>query len=91
MRTLFLRSWWLFLFFMICSAGYYRGARNLENEHIKLSQMYSELQNKKIITQKTQENLILQIKSQEDYDWKELTLMRVLGLTPEETTKIVFQ
>lgn len=58
--------------------------------HRELNRQLMELKNAHIEALKRNENLLKQINSQSDPAWVELTLIKVLGLVPENQTKIYF-
>jgi hypothetical protein len=55
-----------------------------------LQERLNELENEKRLALDLRENLLYQINSQSDHDWIELTLMKGLGLVPEDQTKVFF-
>lgn len=81
------RWWWVALFSLICLLAFEHVAdkKNKERE-ILLSQL-QKLQSEKNIALEIHEELLRQINSQSDPAWIELTLMKVLGLTPDGQTK----
>ena len=70
---------------------YERGIRALNENGRQLIDKLEELQNEKNNLLKLQEELQLQINSQNDPEWIELTLMKNLGLVPEGQYKIYIQ
>lgn len=84
------KSWWTILFILICLFTYDLASRKKvrieKNLQAKLSQLEIS------ITQAEQKQLSLQeqIDAQNDTDWIELTLMRKLGLVPENQQKVTF-
>lgn len=86
----FLKSWWLILFVVACYAFYERGLREYTNDFSKLQHQYLDLQKEKALASSQQENLTLQINSQSDPDWVELTLIKDLGVVAEGQTKVLF-
>lgn len=85
------RNWWVVLFLLGCYLFYERGMELREADYSKLLKQYKELQIEEKKALSRRENLILQINSQSDPAWVELTLMKVLGLVPEEQIKVVFK
>lgn len=84
------KSWWVILFFLLTYFAFDQALhrKNLEQEN---------LQNKRasyLLEKKTQADeqarLQLEIDSQKDPAWIEMTLLRCLGLVPEGQTKIFF-
>jgi hypothetical protein len=86
-----LDSWWVFVFLIFCSALYMQGINQVDKEYQKLLRTSLELHSKKTCLLEMQDDLSLQIASQDDYDWIELTLMRKLSVTPEKARKIYFK
>lgn len=85
-----MRSWWVVLFILGCYICYEQGLRKREADFVKLQQHFQDLQQEKVLAIRQQENLLMQINSQSDPDWVELTLMKGLGLVPEGQTKVLF-
>lgn len=75
---------------LCCYILYVHGLSKRDRDFKKLHSQYIDLQReyKRAISQK--ENLLLQINSQSDPEWVELTLMKGLGLVPDGQTKVVF-
>lgn len=61
-----------------------------QHDFVKLSEQLSQLELEKEKALKTKEELMLHINSESDPAWVELTLMKELGLTPEDYTKVFF-
>jgi hypothetical protein len=83
-------SWWVILFMLFCYMLYEHGMRARNKDFAKLNEHLSELKALKEKSLKTQEEYLLQINSQSDPAWVELTLMKGLGLVPEGQTKVYF-
>lgn len=88
---LILKSWWVILFILACYMAYERGIRKTQGQYEQLVKQHQELQAELRESLTLQEELILQINSQSDPAWVELTLMKGLGLVPEGQTKIFFK
>lgn len=69
---------------------YEQQLRKRNNQFTLLQKNLVELQKQKFDMLALQEDLLLQINSQSDPEWVELTLMRGLGLVPEGYTKVYF-
>lgn len=76
---------------LVCFMLYENGMRKRNYEYAKLLTSFEELQMKKKEALALRDHLILQINSQSDPAWVELTLMRGLGLVPEGATKVYFK
>jgi|GEM_PF-631981 len=83
-------SWWVVLFLILCYATYEQASKHYKIEYEQLSQQLSKLVEEKEIALHTRQDLLLQINSQNDPAWVELTLMKVLGVVPEGQTKVFF-
>ena len=84
------KSWWVYLFILFCYMLYEQGLRTRNRDFDKLSVQLEMLQKEKKELLAKQEELLLQINSQSDPAWVELTLMKGLGLVPEGATKFYF-
>ena len=69
---------------------YEQGLRKRDMNYKKLSAQLEEFQQQKKNALAVQEDLLLQINSQSDPEWVELTLMKGLGLVPEGYYKVYF-
>jgi hypothetical protein len=85
-----LYSWWVIIFFLLCYITYEQASKKIHREYEKLEQRQQELAAEKVAALKLQEDYLLQINSQSDQAWIELTLIKGLGLVPEDQTKIFF-
>ena len=84
------QCWWVFLFVVICFGLYFHAAYK-KKETIQTLDAY--LQNLRVEKQsllEEREELLLNINSQSDPAWIELTLMKGLGLVPEGKVKVYF-
>ncbi|MBA3815691.1 MAG: hypothetical protein H0X29_04065 [Parachlamydiaceae bacterium] len=86
----FLYSWWIILFTICCYLAYEQGLVKRDKDFDKLHAQYIELQKENKRSLALQEKLLLQVNSQSDVEWVELTLMKGLGLVPDGQTKVVF-
>lgn len=84
------KSWWVILFFLLI---FFAFDQAMQRKKVELSN----LENKKVahleerrVKEEEQKLLLLQINSQSDPAWIELTLMRCLGLVPEGERKVFF-
>lgn len=89
-QSVFIRSWWVIAFLLLCLIVYEQGlkARNLLYQ--QLTENLAELQHEKLEALREQKNLQLQVNSQSDLAWIELTLMKGLGVVPEGMQKVYF-
>ena len=86
----FIQSWWLILFIICCYVFYERGISRHADDFNKLQRQYSHLQKEKAFVSVHRENLMLQINSQSDPEWVEMTLINGLGLVKEDQVKVLF-
>lgn len=89
-EVIILKSWWVILFFLLCTFAYDKAIRHKKLEENKLSEKLFQLEKEYEIALARQEDLKLQIASFDDEAFIELTLMRRLGLVPEGQTKVHF-
>lgn len=87
---LFFRSWWVIAFILICAIFYEQGLKGREASFKQLKEQQASLQLEKQRSIELQRNLQQQINSQSDLAWLELTLMKGLGLVPENEQKVFF-
>lgn len=86
----FWKSWWVCLVVLTCLIIAEQGlkATKSEYDHLQKQLMQLELEKEKALA--LRENLKLQINSQSDPAWVELTLKKGLGLSPEGQKKFLF-
>jgi hypothetical protein len=90
--TLYLvKSWWVWVFLVACFGLYEQGAKKISHKIALLDKEMSELQTKYERALVQQEELSLQVASQNDPAWVELVLIRALGYVPEGSKKIYFR
>lgn len=85
-----IHSWWVILFMIACYAMYERALYHSDNTYRQFYEQRLGLEKEKQKLLDQQQELKLQIQSQNDPAWIELTLMRKLGLVPDGQTKIYF-
>jgi len=85
------RHWWILLFLIVCLILYEQRVNSYRDQQIYLSTRLAELQTEKTMLQARQDDIKLQVNSQSDPMWIELTLMKVLGVVPEGQKKMYFQ
>lgn len=86
----FFQFWWVIAFVIGCSIVFERSLKEKSLIFNELTKQLSQLQHAKEQAIVEQQDLLLQINSQNDPAWIELTLMRALGLVPEGHQKIFF-
>jgi hypothetical protein len=90
-EEMFLRSWWVILFMILCYMFFEQSIKHRDIEYVKLYHQLVDLREARKIALADQQKLLMHINSQSDPAWIELTLMRVLGLVPEGQVKVYFQ
>lgn len=85
-----MQSWWVILFVLIAAIVYERALNSQVENYHQLQLRLKELEEEKRLTLIKNERLLQQINSQSDYEWIEITLIKGLGLVPEEQTKVFF-
>lgn len=89
-EKLFWSSWWVCAVVLMGGIFLEQGLKALRHEHEQLNQQLSLLSDEKERAVVLRDNYKLQINSQSDPAWVELTLMKELGLVPEGHTKVLF-
>ncbi len=82
--------WWVFLFISLCTGVYLNAAHKKEQVLQSLQRQHDKLVQEKELALQQNEDLHLQINSQSDPEWIQLTLMKGLGLVPEGYVKVYF-
>jgi len=85
------RSWWLLVLLITCAIVLENALSKERQEYAKLSAQWHHLQAEKERLLAEQADLRIQVNSQSDPAWVELTLMLKLGLVPEDQTKVFFR
>lgn len=89
-HALVTRSWWMFLFMISCFMVYSHAMHKKQAVCEELEEHLKALQHQKELLNQTHENLIVQINSQSDPAWIQLSLMKGLGVVPEGQQKVYF-
>ncbi len=84
------RSWWVLAFAIVTFALYEQASCRLMKGIEKLSIRAQDLENAICKAEKKQTELRLQVASQNDPQWIELSLIMGLGLVPDGYTKIYY-
>lgn len=84
------RYWWVVLFMMLSFAVYAHAIQKKRQATYALETYLYSLEKEKEGLLKETEDLLLNINSQSDPAWIELTLMKGLGLVPEGKIKVYF-
>jgi hypothetical protein len=86
-----LRSWWAFLFIAFSYLLYSQGMHKKREMYQELLFRLKSLEAEKQKVLEDQEDLLLQINSQNDPAWIEMVLMKGIGVVPEGQTKVYFE
>ncbi len=89
-NSFIVQSAWVVVFIAVCGAVYMRAAGKKDEVVAKLDAHLSQLKIEKQALLKEKEDLMLQVNSQSDPAWIQLTLMKGLGLVPEGQLKVYF-
>ncbi len=89
-EELIFKSWGVVILLLLSFIIYDQAIEQKEDEIIELNQKIDKLKSERKVLLSMEEDLKLQINSQSDYGWIELTLMNGLGLVPEGQTKVYF-
>ena len=85
------RAWWVVAFAILTFALYEQSSGKLTRSIDKLKIQAAELEKSVTLAESTQVDLKLQVASQSDPTWIELSLIKGLGLVPEGYTKIYYE
>ncbi len=91
LEEVFIRSWWVVFFILLCCIGYEQGLKKLHVDYRKLNHQYRELKAEYQKVFEEQKYLEAMLYSFSDPDWIELVLRKELGLVPENQTKFYFR
>lgn len=81
---------WVFLFIAACSLVYLHSGNKKDEVIATLDHQLHSLQEEKASLLQEKEDLLLQVNSQSDPAWIQLTLQKGLGLVPEGQLKVYF-
>lgn len=84
------RSWWVVIFLLLSTALYEHKQKDTERIRNQLKEQLFNLKEEKNRALQEQQQLQLEIESQEDSAWIELTLIKKLGVVPKGKRKVVF-
>ena len=89
-RSFIAQSWWVAAFLFLASGVYLHASAKKEVVLSQLDCHLAALQEEKAALVRDGEDLLLQVGSQSDPAWIQLTLMKGLGLVPEGQQKVYF-
>lgn len=90
-RSFFARNWWVALFILLSYLVYSQGVQKKKATLYDLEKRYHELETEKLLALELQDELRLQVRSQNDPAWIEMTLIKGLGLVPDGQRKVYFE
>lgn len=90
-ESIFVRSWWVLLFLLICFIGYDIGSQKRNKAIFDMKCKYNNLIKQKQLVLNKKEDLQLRLQSQSDPAWIEMVLMKELGVVPENKIKVHFK
>lgn len=90
-RPMIAQNWWVLLIIGISYLLYAQGVQKKKEALFQLEKRLLVLQQEKGAALELQNELKLQVESQKDPAWIEMTLMKGLGLVPDGQRKVYFQ
>ncbi len=90
-RSLIARNWWVVVFVAASCFLYSQSIQKKKAALFELESRFQALEQEKSVVVEQQNELMLQVQSQSDPAWIEMTLMKGLGLVPEGQRKVYFQ
>jgi hypothetical protein len=82
---------WVFLFFALTYFLYLHSIQKKKETLFDLTERFQELEQEKGLALCLKEDLLMQVRSQSDPAWIEMTLMKGLGVVPEGQRKVYFK
>ena len=89
-EILFVRSWWVIIFFGFVFITYQQTIKSKNKEIFENKNKIALFEKQKILSCKENEDLNLMVNSLSDPEWIEIILMRDLGVVPEGKLKVHF-
>lgn len=89
-RNFIAKSWWVILFLSVCNIVYIQACHKKNEVIAQLDEQLNALGKEHGSLLQENEDLLLQVNSQSDPAWIQLTLMKGLGLVPEGQLKVYF-
>ncbi|MBI2743129.1 MAG: hypothetical protein HYX48_04355 [Chlamydiales bacterium] len=90
-RPLFARNWWVIAIIGFSYLLYAHGIQKKKEALFQLEKRLHTLQHERGVAIELQNELKLQVQSQKDPAWIEMTLMKGLGLVPDGQRKVYFE
>jgi hypothetical protein len=86
-NEIFVKSWWLILFFLICLFFYIQKQEQRHSDLNYLTQKQQAILEKKEFLLEEQQELVHRLKSINEFQYREFVLIETLGVIPEGSTK----
>ncbi len=90
MKGIVAQNWWVAVFISVCALVYFNSVSKKDEVLCALEGRMDYLNAEKTALLQEKEDLLLQVNSQSDPAWIQLTLMKGLGLVPEGQLKVYF-
>ncbi len=90
MKGVLAQNWWVAVFISVCAIVYLNSVSKKNEVLSALERRMDSLNAEKTLLLQEKEDLLLQVNSQSDPAWIQLTLMKGLGLVPEGQLKVYF-
>ncbi len=90
-EQLFVRSWWVWLFALLCYGVYDYSTRRQDRRQQRLEEQIATREETVTQLEIEHDDLERRLQSQSDPAWIEMVLMEQLGVVPEGQTKIYFE
>lgn len=88
---LFFRFWWIMVFATVCYGVYLHGMQKKRAALSELKAKHSFLETELAKASSQREDLLLELASESDPAWREMMLMKRLGMVPEGQVKVFFE
>jgi hypothetical protein len=89
-KSVIAQNWWVAIFVSVCGLVYFNSVSKKNEVLATLDARLETLNAEKSMLLQEKEDLLLQVNSQSDPAWIQLTLMKGLGLVPEGQKKVYF-
>ena len=90
-REFFVRSWWVWLFALLCYGIYDYATRRQDRRQERLEEQIATGEGVVAELHIQHDDLERRLQSQSDPAWIEMVLMEQLGVVPEGQTKVYFE
>ncbi len=90
MKEIIVRSWWVWLFALICYAVFDYASARQDCQHERMEADLKAQEGRLARLEEEHQELLCKLQSQSDPAYMELVLMQNLGVVPEGQTKVYF-